>query len=347
MSSIQDLSITLSQGENLTHEQCSIAAHALTASDVANEDKKTFLSNLSDKGEHFTEIQAFAEIFRGMASDPKAEALSEHAIDVCGTGGDGSESFNISTFVAMMLAAEGIPVFKHGNRSITSKCGSADILAAIGIDIQASSGKMRDSLDALNFAFFFAPSYHPAFKEIMPVRKLLAEEGKRSIFNILGPLINPGKPKQQLLGVYAESRVTQIADSLHAMGLKRGLVVHSRLPEGKGVDELTCAGQNIVAGLGDLKEERGEWSPDDFGLKTCSMAELKGGDINENVKIMNSLLSSSATEGLTNTVLLNAGAGFWISGKASNCEEGIELARKTLKDNTVSKWLSRVEAFWK
>ena len=161
-----------------------------------------FLLALAEKGETPAEVAAFAAGISSLAVDPGVSDWADRAIDVCGTGGDGSGTFNISTAVSFIVAAAGVPVFKHGNRSITSKCGSADLLEALGIRLDATAEQVRASLEAVSFCFFFAPAYHPAFKEIMPVRKALATEGKRTIFNLLGPLINPGKPAHQLLGVF-------------------------------------------------------------------------------------------------------------------------------------------------
>ena len=207
MQTLKPITDVLFAGGNLQPDQAEALAELLISPEVSQESKRDCLLALAVKGETATEVAAFARTFRGQAVDPNVGEWASRAIDVCGTGGDGSGTFNISTAVSFIVAAAGIPVFKHGNRSITSKCGSADLMEALGIKIDAESERMRDSLHELNFCFFYAPAYHPAFKEIMPVRRALAEAGQRTIFNLLGPLINPGRPAFQLLGVFSKEWV--------------------------------------------------------------------------------------------------------------------------------------------
>ena len=264
--SLENLAEKAEAGHDLDDTELRIAADLLTASEPASGDKERFLVALADKGESPSEIAAFASRFRELARDPEVSGFADSAIDVCGTGGDKSGSFNISTTVAFLLAAADVCVFKHGNRSITSKCGSADLLEAIGIRLEAEPELLRSSLEELQFAFFFAPAFHPAFKEIVPVRKSLAEQGQRTVFNVLGPLINPGRPAHQLLGVFSSEFVSRIAACLEVLDLRRALVVHGALAEGGGLDELSCCGTNLVAGVGELCETQGEWIPENFGL---------------------------------------------------------------------------------
>ncbi|TVP77000.1 MAG: anthranilate phosphoribosyltransferase, partial [Puniceicoccaceae bacterium] len=266
------------------------AAALLTAPASELESKSDFLIALSDKGETVTEVAAFASTFRDLAVDPQVQPWAERAIDVCGTGGDGAHTFNISTAVSFILAAAGVPVFKHGNRSITSKCGSADLMEALGFDLQASHDVQRASLEALNFCFFFAPAYHPAFKEIMPVRKALAASGRRSIFNLLGPLINPGRPAHQLLGVFSNDWVKPLAETLGALGLESGLVVHGRPSESQALDELSCVGHNQVAGFGRLAAIQAMPTLAELGLSACNLEVLQGGDVDQNLLIMQALM---------------------------------------------------------
>lgn len=349
MDELDQLTAVVADGQALSAEQSTQAATLLTEAGVDGDSKKGFLKALSGKGETADEVAAFAATFRGMALDPGVDAWAERAVDVCGTGGDGSSTFNISTAVSFIVAAAGVPVFKHGNRSITSKCGSADLLEAVGIRLDAPHEQLRQSLEELNFCFFFAPAFHPAFKEIMPVRKALAAEGQRSIFNILGPLINPGRPAHQLLGVFAESWVEPLASALDSLGLNAGLVVHGTPEPGRALDELSCSGTNTIAGFGQLQGQVGSLSAEDAGLPACEFSELAGGDIDANLKFLHALLSGDAgavPTGLRNTVLLNAGAALWAAGAGSDLNSGIELADATLSDGSVALWLERARAFY-
>jgi anthranilate phosphoribosyltransferase len=340
----------LSAGVDLEADQATVVAELLIRSKVSATSKRECLLALAQKGETATEVAAFAHAFREHAVDPGVDEWASRAIDVCGTGGDGSGTFNISTAVSFVVAAAGVPVFKHGNRSITSKCGSADLMEALGIRLDAPHELLRESLHALNFGFFFAPAYHPAFKEIMPVRRALAEEGQRTIFNLLGPLINPGRPAHQLLGVFSEAWVQPLADALGELELSAGLVAHGRPQVGSALDELSCAGQNFVAGFGALASIPKTLSPADAGLSACEFSDLSGGDVADNLATMHALLSGAADAvptGLRDSVLLNAGVALWIAGAASNAVAGVAQARETLQSGAVAQWLGRASEFYK
>ncbi|MEO0508298.1 MAG: anthranilate phosphoribosyltransferase [Verrucomicrobiota bacterium] len=350
MDELKSLTAIAADGCELNAAQASRAATLLTEAEFGADSKKAFLMALAAKGETAEEVAAFAATFREMALDPGVEAWADRAVDVCGTGGDGSSTFNISTAVSFLVAASGVPVFKHGNRSITSKCGSADLLEAVGIRLDAPHEQLRQSLEELNFCFFFAPAFHPAFKEIMPVRKALAAEKQRTIFNILGPLINPGRPAHQLLGVFGQSWVDPLASALGSIGLKAGLVVHGIPEPGRALDELSCAGTNTIAGFGKLAGHEGVLTANDAGLPPCHFAELAGGDIDGNLAILRALLSGESgavPEGLRNTVLLNAGAALWAAGAATDLKVGIQIADTTLADGSVARWLERAQQFYK
>lgn len=348
MQRIEPFTEVLRRGEDLEPEQASRAAFLLREASVGTEQKYEFLTALTAKGESVEEVVAFASSFRELALDPQVGPWAERAIDVCGTGGDGAHTFNLSTAVSFIVAAAGVPVFKHGNRSITSKCGSADLLEAIGFDLHAPCEVQQASLEALNYCFFFAPAYHPAFKEIMPVRKALAAAGRRSIFNLLGPLINPGKPAYQLLGVYAGEWVDPLAQTLDALGLKSGLVVHGRPESEQGLDELSCAGENQLAGFGHLRGTASLPDLDVLGLKPCSLRSLKGGDVKRNLQIMRHLAEcdgQSLEPGLLDSILLNAGAALWIAEQAPTLALGVGAARELIQSGALKDWLTRVENF--
>lgn len=349
MHTLDSLTISLGQGQNLSAADITLAAQALVEASVDSELKKKFLLALANKGEKSAEVAGFAAAFRNYAINPGVEAWADRAIDVCGTGGDGSGTFNISTAVSFLVAAAGVPVFKHGNRSITSKCGSADLLEALGIRLEAPHETLRESLEKLNFCFFFAPAFHPAFKEIMPVRKALAAEGKRTIFNLLGPLINPGRPAYQLLGVYSKVWVQPLADALGTLELKAGMVAHGTPLEGAALDELSCAGTNYVAGFGSLAGVEHELAASKADLPACEFNELAGGDVAANLKTMEALLSGvpdAVPAGLRNSVLLNAGAALWIAGQSSDLTSGVKQAEHILSSGQVARWLDQVRTFY-
>ena len=340
------LTVKLEGGEDLTPAEARAAALALADAVPDTSVKKSFLVGLSQKGESPSEVSAFARAFREMAVDPGVETYRESAIDVCGTGGDKSGSFNLSTTTAMILAAAGVPVFKHGNRSITSGCGSADLLERLGVSLQGGDADHAKALEALNFTFFFAPAFHPAFKEIMPVRQALGAEGVRTIFNILGPLINPGRPAYQLLGVFSRNYVEPLAEALDALGLRRGIVVHTSLGDGAGMDELACCGTCHVAGFGELKGLREDWTPESFGLAVCTLDDVRGGDLERNVEILDQVFSGSANPGLIDSICLNAGAALWCAGRAEGIKEGVDEVRGLLDRGVVAAWLARARAHY-
>ena len=256
-------------------------------------------------------------------------------------------TFNISTTVAFVVAAAGVPVFKHGNRSITSKCGSADLLEALGIVLDAPHEVLRESLDELNFCFFLhLRSILRSRKSCRSVRRWQAR-GKRSIFNLLGPLINPGKPAHQLLGVFAQEWVQPLGAALDSIGLSAGMVVHGVPEPVRALDELSCAGENFVAGFGRLGGIPDRLTAIDAGLGACSFADLAGGDVEDNLRILDALVSGAAAEvpqGLRDTVLLNAGAALWPPARQI-CVRG-SSPLTVLKDGAVADWLLRVKTFY-
>ena len=348
MREVEQFTGALNEGVDLAWAEAACAAELLTDPSVEIGEKRDFLVALSKKGESVTEVAAFASIFRELAVDPGVAAWAADAIDVCGTGGDGAHTFNISTAVSFIVAAAGVPVFKHGNRSITSKCGSADLLEALGFDLQAPTEFQKASLETLNFCFFFAPAYHPAFKDIMPVRKALAADGQRSIFNLLGPLINPGKPAHQLLGVYSDRWVIPLAEALDKLGLKSGLVAHGCPTRDQGLDELSCAGENHLSGFGRLSGLHSFPKLGDLNLSPCDLPALQGGDTPHNLKIINGLKDGDTAEisiGLRDSIILNAGAALWIVGKSESLASGVNTARETIDSGLLRDWMQRAQNF--
>ncbi len=340
----------LKDGFNLNPIEAEFCARILGYETISNAEKIDFLSALANKGETALEVSAFAKVFRSLAINPQLDDYAACGIDVCGTGGDGFGTFNISTTVAFVLAALGIPVLKHGNRSITSKCGSADLMEAIGIELMIDLHNHRKALEALNFTFFFAPSFHPVFKSIMPARKALAANGSKSIFNLLGPLINPAKPKFQLIGVYSKEWINPIAEALDNMNLDRGIVVHGVPLEGTALDELSCAGHNFHRGFGKLSGIDGVLEIQSTGLQRCDAEELKGGTVEDNTKILFAFASneeSTVPRGLRDTIYLNTAAALLSCGRVQTLSEGVLQARSCIESGKLINWINKVRDFYK
>ncbi|MDX2108888.1 MAG: anthranilate phosphoribosyltransferase [Verrucomicrobiota bacterium] len=346
MSMLESLTRKLVSRESLDESEAAGAALLLLEAEVSAVERMEFLRALAHKGETPVEVAAFAHTFRRLARNPGLEAWAGRAVDIVGTGGDHFGSYNISTTAAFITAAGGVPVIKHGNRAITSQSGTSDFLGALGVATEATSAELLASLESLNFCFLFAPAYHPAFKELMPVRKALAAEGQRTIFNLLGPLINPAQPAHLLMGVFAETWVKPLATALGSLGVKRGLVCHGRLSEvASGLDELTTAGDNRIAGFGELAAMDTVFGAALFGLRECEPEVLKGGTAAQNVEMLGEIAAGTAPGGLTDTVLFNAGAAFWVAGKAETLIEGIAQARTIVESGALRDWLLRLKAF--
>jgi len=346
MAALPELTARLIARQDLSPEEVAAAANAMASAGETDDAKAAFLIAFADKGETPAEIAGFARAFRALAIDPGVGAIAARAIDIVGTGGDHAGGFNISSLVVLVLASAGVPVMKHGNRGITSKCGSADLLAGLGVEITAPPEKSRAALAQLGYAFFFAPNYHPAFKHVAPVRKALAAQGRRSVFNILGPLINPGRPGHVLLGVYSLPMVEKLALALEELGQPAGLVGHGIIADGHGIDELTTATANRVQGVGRLREVRGTWGAETFGLPTAPFAELQGGDVTANLAIVDALLAGRGPTGLVDTIALNAAAGLYVTGRTAGIREGLGQARELLLGGAVQAKIAATKEFY-
>jgi anthranilate phosphoribosyltransferase len=346
------------------------AAEALAAEGVDDAAKTKFLRELSEDLWTPNLLAEFAKTFRGLARNPHVEAWAGRAVDLCGTGGDHSGSFNVSTAAAFVVAAARVPVFKHGNRALTSKSGSADFLEKVGLPIEATDAVWRSALRELNFAFFYAPAFHPAFARVAPARKALAKEGRRTVFNLLGPLANPGRPIHQVVGIFDWACAPLVAASLEELGVRRGLVVHGRQIGGEArLDELSVVGRNAMMGVGELRfldpqtfqarpaaaaessfpggdRPAVEFDAEKFKLAPAEAAVLAGGDAARNAQILEDLLDQRAAAGLRDTVCLNAGAALWVAGRAGNLATGVEEARRLLASGEVKKWLGRAREFF-
>ncbi len=298
-----------------------------------------FLIALRMKGESIEEITACAKVMRKKASLIRPKRYTE-LIDIVGTGGDKSSSFNISTTAAFVTAGAGIPVAKHGNRSVSSKSGAADVLTALGVNIALEPKKVEQCINEVGIGFLFAPNFHPAMKFAIGPRKDL---GVRTIFNILGPLTNPAEAPFELMGVFDEKLVRPLAQVLGNLGCRHAMVVH-----GSGLDEITLSGKTVVSEFFDGKIKSYSIDPSDFGFKACSRDSLVGGSPEENAKILKDILAGKEKGPKYETVLLNAGAAIYIAGKAKGIKEGIALAKNSIdsgkaleKLNKLIQWTSK------
>lgn len=346
MSILEELAEIVRSGVELKPGQVADAAARLAGAEESDEIKGAFLAALAIRGETPREVAGFARYFRDRAIDPGFGALSEEAIDVVGTGGDHAGGFNVSSVVTLVLASCGVRVIKHGNRGITSKCGSADLLAALGFGIEAPPAKLRSALEQLGYCFLFAPAFHPAFRQIAPVRKALAARGQRTLFNVLGPLVNPARPGRILLGVYSPDLVDRLAGALDELGCGAGLVVHGIIGQGRGIDEATTATTNVLRGAGKLRSTAGYWEPEDFGLRRAPFSDLASGDVAANVAIVEGLLAGRGAPGLVETILLNASIALWICGRVAQPAHGIAMAREALLGGAVAAKVTATRAFF-
>lgn len=347
MSTLVDLTQRLNARHDLSPAEIAVATRELASPAVVDQLKIDFLTALEVKGSTAAEATGFAKEFRGLSIDPGVSQWSSQAIDIVGTGGDHAGGFNISTLTVFTLAAGGVVVMKHGNRGITSKCGSADLFAGLGVDLEAKPEKLQAALRELGFAFFFAPAYHPAFKHIAPARKALAAIGQRTIFNILGPLVNPGRPARILLGVSSELWVARLADALHLLGTEAGIAAHGILGPDRGIDELTTATPNRVRGIGRLRSVDGIWNAADHGLAPATnFDELKGGDLATNLAITEAVLAGRGPAVLVETIVFNAAVAFWICGKVPSVRDGVAKARELLLGGAVKAKIAATKEFF-
>jgi anthranilate phosphoribosyltransferase len=326
------LTTGLTQGMHLDDEQIAEAAAQLVDQAVTAAAKANFLRALAKKGETAAEIASFVREFLRLAVDPGIDhaKLPGPMLDVVGTGGDQLHLFNVSSTAMFILAAGGVCVTKHGNRGITSKAGGADVLEALGIKIDLPKEKVVAGLESIGLGFFFAPLYHPSFKAVAEARKLLAAEGQRSIFNVLGPLLNPGRPDYQLIGVFDTKLIRPFGEILVQLGRKGAWVVHGSAADGQGMDELSTLGMNDVCQLveGQLSETRVD--PKALGFGKAVLADLAGGDATENALILEGVLAGTIKGAKRDIAVLNAAAGLVITGKAADLAEGRDQAEELL-----------------
>jgi anthranilate phosphoribosyltransferase len=322
----------VAQGRSLSETQAEAAFDIIMSGNATASQIGAFLMALRVRGETVEEIAGAARIMRAKALAVEAPP---GAIDTCGTGGDASGSFNISTASALVVAGCGVPVAKHGNRALSSQSGSADVLTALGVNIDADFAIVRRCLWEIGIGFLMAPRHHSATRHVAPTR---VELGTRTIFNLLGPLSSPANAQRQLVGVFAPEWVRPMAEVLRRLGSERAWVVH-----GSGLDELTTAGVTTVASLEDGKVETFEIVAEEIGLPRARIEDLQGGAPSHNARLMRDLLAGAGGP-LRDIVLLNSGAALVIAGRASTLEAGIELAARSLDSGAARRVLQDLVA---
>ncbi|MEO5804546.1 MAG: anthranilate phosphoribosyltransferase [Verrucomicrobiota bacterium] len=370
---LKNLTEQLRQSEPLVDAQVFEAVAQLIDENISTETKADFLTALSQKGETVEELAAFARELREKSIQPKldAETRSREILDVCGTGGDHLNTFNISTTVALLVASAGVTVAKHGNRAVTSQSGSADVLEALGIRIDLTAEQAAECLQKHHFAFFFAPKFHPAFKHIAPARKLCAQRGQRTIFNLMGPLLNPARPTAQLIGVPNPKFCEPMAKVLQMLGVRRGMVVSGKIGTSNiqhrtsntessraensesrvssselFLDEFSTLGENFLA---EFYQERGfscsTISPENFPLQPVSLADLGGADSKSNAEITRRIFSGDERGPKRDAVLLNSAAALLVAGKVKNLSDGWDLAAQLIDNGSAEKKLKELALF--
>ncbi len=323
----------LEEKQELTSREVEVAVALLLDPAAADAKKEHLLEALSLKGETPAEIAGFVEAFLEQAVDPHLDLLELEGptLDVCGTGGDQLDLFNVSTTAMFIAAAAGAVVVKHGNRGITSKSGGADVLEALGVRIDLPADEFRTCIERAGIGFMFAPIYHPAFKAVVAVRKSLAARGVRTIFNLIGPLLNPARPECQLVGVFSRDLCPAFAEILERLGRDSAWVVHGSTGDGRSVDEVSLMGSTRICKAGSLQDQADEdVRPRDFGLKHAEVEELQGGDAKANAVILEAILGGRETGAKRDMVLMNSGAALACAGLADNIGDGIEISREMI-----------------
>jgi anthranilate phosphoribosyltransferase len=343
---LEKLARQLADARSLTDGQVREAVEQLADERIPAILKAGFLTALAQKGETPGEIAAFARALRDKSIAPPLDPVwrdTREILDVVGTGGDRLGTFNISTAAALICAAAGVTVAKHGNRAATSQAGSADVLEALGVRIDLTPAEAARSLREHNFAFFFAPAYHPAFKHIAPARKLCAERGQRTVFNLLGPLLNPARPSAILAGVPQPEFCEPLAHVLQSLGVRRAMVVCGKVPAVGYLDELSTLGENTIA---EFYQERGfavsTSMPEAFSLRRAMLADLLGGDRQANAEIIRRILRGDERGPKRDVVLLNAAAALFVAGKTRSLVEGWDLAGKTVDSGCANQKLTEL-----
>lgn len=318
--------IKLAARQDLTPSEAAVMMNIIMEGKASQAQIGALLLALHMKGETAAEIAAFARVMRDHAITVQP-VTGRMLVDTCGTGGDGAQTFNISTASAFVAAGAGCPVVKHGNRGVSSRCGSADVLSALGVNLTPEPDVQARIVEKVGIAFFFAPNYHPAMKHVMTARQ---EIGCKTIFNILGPLANPAGAQAQVLGVYRPDLTGTLADVLRRLGLSRAMVVH-----GSGLDEITTTGDTVIAELSNGTIRTYTIRCDNYGITPAQPVDITGGDAHQNARIIRDLLKGERGAA-RDIVLMNAGAAIYVGGLAQDLHEGVRLAAGSIDSGMAS-----------
>jgi len=321
--------------ENLTQSEIQDVMRQIMSGKATEESIADFLMALREKGPTIEEITGAAKIMREFVVGIKTR--HKNILDTCGTGGDKKNTFNISTIAALVVAGAGVIVAKHGNRSVSSKCGSADILEALGVKLDLEQEHLSACLDEVGIAFLFAQKLHPAMKNVAAVRKKL---GVETIFNILGPLTNPAQATHQIMGVYSREYVEPMAEVLKNLGLKRALVVHGN----DGLDEITTTEKSFISEYNGKEIITYEIDPDELWMSRANPKDLQGGELEDNVQICNDILNGSDGP-KRDIVLINAAYALYVAEYAQNISQGLDIAKEAIDTGKAMKKLEELKAF--
>ena len=321
----------LKNKQNLSFEESKSTFESMMSGKVKEEEIHDFLTSSSAKGETSDEIAGGVYVLRNKAAQVK---VPDDTVDTCGTGGDGKNTLNISTAAALLLSSFGVKVAKHGNKSVSSKCGSADVLEKLNININLGPKEVETSINNTNFGFMFAPGYHSAMKYVGPVRKKI---GKRTIFNLIGPLSSPAKVKRQVVGVFDKKLLKIFAEALKNLNLKKALIVNSQ----DGLDEISPYANTDIVELSDGKIKESILSPKDFGIKAGSFNNIVGKDPKYNAEKMKEIFQGKDND-FSIAVSLNAAAGLIVAEKSSSFKEGYEELRKHMLSGKVINHISKL-----
>ena len=330
---IKEAIVKLVNKEDLSFDEAYAVINEIMSGDTSPTQNAAFLAALSTKSARAETIDEIAGCAAAMRDHATKVDTDMELFEIVGTGGDNARSFNISTTSALVAAAGGLKVAKHGNRAASSNCGTADCLEALGVNIEQSPEKCRELLDEAGMCFFFAQKYHTSMKYVGAIRK---ELGFRTVFNILGPLTNPGTPSMQLLGVYDDYLVQPLAEVLSSLGVKRGMVVYGQ----DKLDEISLSSPTSVCEIRDGWFRSFVITPEEFGFERCKKEDLRGGTPQENAEIVRRILNGEKGP-KRNAVLLNAGASLYIGGKADSIREGVELAANIIDSGKAAETLDK------
>jgi anthranilate phosphoribosyltransferase len=317
-------------GNDLSAFDVQQAAAFLLSDSIEAKTKADFLTVLHDKGESAHEIASFVRVLLERAVPLEIEEIGGPIIDVCGTGGDGIDLFNVSTAVTFVLAAGGATVVKHGNRGVTSRSGSADVLEALGVEIDLEPDDLRECIKRVGCGFVFARTYHPAFRVLAEMRQQLARRHQRTIFNLLGPLLNPARPKRQLIGVFSPHLTMLFADVLRQLDCKRAWIVSGTAFDTLTIDDVSTIGPTVVAEVNSGKITSAVLDTRWLGIPQATLPELTGGNAKTNAETITQILAGTEMGPKRDLVIANAAAGFVVAGLASEMNAGIAMAREQI-----------------